>query len=438
MRRPNILYIHSHDTGRYIQPMGHAIRTPNLQRLAEQGVLFRQCCSAAPTCSPSRAALLTGQWPHSTGMLGLAHRGFSLHDYGRHLIHALRPAGYTSALAGVQHVAADAETIGYDRVLPTAGRGEAITRAACQFLDDPPAGPWFLSVGYGRTHRPFPPPAPADDPRYCLPPAPLPETPRTRADMAAFHSLAAALDAQMGQVLGQLDAAGLADHTLVIATTDHGIAFPRMKCNLTDHGIGVFLIVRGPGELAGGKAIDGMVSHVDVFPTLCELLDVAPPAWLDGTSVMPLVRGQVQQVHEEIFAEVTYHAAYEPQRAVRTPRWKYIRRFEDRDAPVLPNCDASGSKDVLLEAGWRQRPVDREQLYDLVFDPHEMHNLAGGPGRPADAAHAAVLDEMRQRLDAYMDRTDDPLRHGPVPAPKGAKITLSDELTPKGRHRIVE
>ena len=78
MPKPNILYIHSHDTGRYLQPYGHAIPTPNLQRLAEQGILFRRAYCAAPTCSPSRAALLTGQSPHSAGMLGLANRGFVL------------------------------------------------------------------------------------------------------------------------------------------------------------------------------------------------------------------------------------------------------------------------------------------------------------------------------------------------------------------------
>ncbi len=78
---PNILYLHSHDTGRYVQPYGHAIPTPNIQRLAEQGVLFRKAFCAAPTCSASRACLLTGQYAHSNGMLGLAHRGFSLRDY---------------------------------------------------------------------------------------------------------------------------------------------------------------------------------------------------------------------------------------------------------------------------------------------------------------------------------------------------------------------
>ena len=100
MKRPNILYIHSHDTGRFIQPYGHAISTPRLQQLAEEGVLFRQAFTPNPTCSPSRACLLTGQTAHSNGMLGLAHRGFSLNDYGQHILHTLRKHGYTSALTG--------------------------------------------------------------------------------------------------------------------------------------------------------------------------------------------------------------------------------------------------------------------------------------------------------------------------------------------------
>src|SRR5215468_12267231 len=105
--RPNILYIHSHDTGRYLQPYGHAVPAPNLQRLANQGVLFRKAFNAAPTCSPSRASLLTGMCPHSNGMFGLAHRAFVLNDYRQHILHTLRPAGYYSALFGVQHIAKD-------------------------------------------------------------------------------------------------------------------------------------------------------------------------------------------------------------------------------------------------------------------------------------------------------------------------------------------
>lgn len=426
--RPNILYLHSHDTGRYIQPYGHAVPTPNLQHLAEEGVLFRQAFCAGPTCSPSRAGLLTGQSPHTAGMIGLAHRGFRLNDYGRHLIHTLRPAGYYTALAGVQHVAAEAETIGYDAVLGQGDRGQRRRETehdAAEFLHNPPSQPFFLSVGFEETHRVFPDPGPEDEPAYCLPPAPLPDEPETRYDMAAFHTSARILDRRMGVVLGALRDSGLADNTLVICTTDHGMAFPRLKCNLQDSGIGVMLIMRGPGGFEGGRVVDSLVSHVDIFPTLCDLLDIKAPAWLQGVSVMPLITREKQEVREELFSEVTYHAAYEPMRCVRTRRYKLIRRYDERLLPVLPNCDNSPSKNLLLAHGWAERRYDREELYDLIFDPNETHNLAGDPDMQS------VLADMRTRLDDWMRRTDDPLLQGFVPPPPGSRVNDPDGLSPQ-------
>ena len=417
MDRPNIVYVHSHDTGRYVQPMGHAVPTPNVQRLAEQGVLFRQAFCAAPTCSPSRAALLTGQWPHTCGMLGLAHMGFSLNDYSHHLVNVLKNAGYLTALSGFQHEAFDQKRIGYDCLFDdTWCRGTdaaTVAPAAAGFLRGKPRQPFFLSVGTMETHRGFPPHMPADDPRYCLPPAPIPDTPETRRDMADFKTSVRTFDWALGTVLAALDSAGLAQNTLVICTTDHGIAFPLMKCNLTDHGIGVFLIMRGPGGFPGATVCDAMVSQIDLFPTICHLLEIEPPPWLQGRSMMPLIRGDAREIRDELCAEVTYHAAYEPQRCVRTRRWKYIRRFDERAKPVLVNCDASPAKDAFLAAGWAARPVAREQLYDLFYDPHEACNLA------ADPAHAAVLREMSGRLGQWMRDTDDPLLTGPVPEPAG-------------------
>ncbi len=432
MERPNILYIHSHDTGRYVQPYGHAIPAPNLQRLAEQGVLFRQAFCAAPTCSPSRAALLTGQCAHSSGMIGLAHRGFSLRDYDEHIVHTLRAAGYRSTQVGVQHVARDASLIGYDEIIQTTNRrAEYVAPAAAEFLRSGPAQPFFLSVGFGETHRKYPTPGPAEDPRCTLPPAPLPDTPEIRQDMAGLKASVRDLDGGIGAVLDALDAAGLGEDTLVICTTDHGIAFPSMKCNLTDGGIGVMLMVRGPGGFDGGRVCDALVSQIDLFPTVCELLGIERPGWLQGSSVMPLIRGEAEEINEEIFAEVTYHAAYEPLRAVRTRRWKYIRRFEDRSVPVLPNCDDSASKEVWLHHGWRERPMAPEQLYDLVFDPNESCNLAGDPS-VKDA-----LEEMRGRLERWMQATDDPLLKGAVPAPPGAAVNDPDGLSPRDRPRTV-
>ncbi|MBN1347284.1 MAG: sulfatase [Phycisphaerae bacterium] len=432
MKRPNILYIHSHDTGRYIQPYGYAVHTPRLQRLARQGVLFRQAFCAAPTCSPSRAALLTGQAPHSCGMIGLAHRSFALDDHAKHLVHTLRNAGYLSTLAGVQHVAKDPEMIGYDRILrPKSHRAEDVVPGVVELLHAQPAQPFFLSVGFFETHRDFPEPGPDEDKRYCRPPAPLPDTPDTRRDMAAFMASARAFDDGVGAVLDALKASGLAENTLVITTTDHGPAFPAMKCNLTDHGIGVMLIIRGPGGFTGGRVADALVSQTDLFPTLCDLLDIEPPDWLQGRSILPVVRGETEDLHEAVFAEITYHAAYEPQRAVRTRRWKYIRRYDDRTRPVLPNCDDGPSKSLWFENGWRDRHADQEQLYDLVFDPNEARNLAADP-------HAQkTLDEMRGRLDHWMQATQDPILTGPVPAPSGAVVNDPDGLSPNDTPHVI-
>ena len=425
-RTPNILYIHSHDSGRYLQPYGHAVPTPNLQRLASEGVLFRRAFSCAPTCSPSRSALLTGQFPHQNGMLGLAHRGFSLNDYRKHILYTLRDAGYQSVLGGLQHIADKPERIGYDDLLkPKSNRAADVAPAAVEFLNRRPSKPFFLDVGFFETHREYPQPTAADDPRYTQPPMPIPDTPATRLDTAGFHASARNLDHGVGQVLDALERNGLAGNTLVISTTDHGLAFPLMKCNMTDSGWGVSLIMRGPGQFRGGKVCDAMISQVDIYPTLCEVLQLKPPAWLEGKSFLPVLRGEAPEINQEIFAEVNYHASYEPKRAVRTQRWKYIRRYGDRTAPVLPNCDDSPSKSLWLEHNWRAQTLPREQLYDLIFDPTEHQNLASNEGS------SKVLEEMRGRLDAWMTRTSDPLLKGPVPAPGGAKVNPVDGVSPQ-------
>jgi len=423
--KPNIVYLHSHDSGRYLQPFGHAVPTPNLQRLAGQGVLFRRAFSAAPTCSPSRSALLTGQCPHRNGMLGLAHRGFSLNDYNKHILCTLRPAGYHSVLAGLQHIAADPKTIGFDEVLqPKSTAAINVAPGAVDFLSRPNNAPFFLDVGFFETHREYPQPTPADDPRYTLPPAPIPDTPETRLDTAAYHASARNMDRAVGEILDALDRNGLTGNTLVISTTDHGVAFPLMKCNLADSGWGVSLIMRGPGGFSGGKVIEALISHLDIYPTLCDLAGVAHPAWLEGKSMLPILRGEANEINDEVFAEVTYHAAYEPQRAVRTDRWKYIRRFGDKHTPVLPNCDDGLSKSVWLKYGWKNMQLPEESLYDLIFDPNEQNNLV------ADSASKTVLTEMRVRLDRWMHRTSDPLLNGPVPAPHGAQVNNPDGVSP--------
>lgn len=421
--RPNILYINSHDTGRYIQPYGHAVPTPALQKLAEKGVLFRQAFCAGPTCSPSRASLVTGQVPHSNGMLGLAHLGFTLHDYRQHWIHTLRTVGYNSVLVGLQHVAFDPQLIGYDRIVPVKNfYASQVAPAAVSFLGQNPVQPFFLEVGLEETHRAFFQPGMTEDARYTLPPAPLPDTPLTRLDMAAFKASARHLDNGVKIVLDALEVNGLAENTLIIYTTDHGIAFPRMKCNLYDTGIAVSLIMRGPGGFSGGRVIDGMVSQIDLFPTICELLEIEPPVWLQGRSILPLIRNELTEINPAIFAEITYHVAYDAQRSIRTPKWKYILRFDNRAGPVLVNTDASPSKEVWLENGWSQKRLAVEQLYNLIFDPNEGNNLV------TDPTYTGVREELHRRLIAWMETTGDPLLKGPIPPPPGSILQSPDDV----------
>ncbi len=430
---PNILYLHSHDTGRHVQPYGHAVQTPNIQRLADQGVLFRQAFCTVPACSGSRAALLTGQHAHANGMLGLAHRGWALDDYSHHLVHTLGEAGYWSGLIGEQHLSADPGILGYDHVadLPD-HHADTVVPAFAELLEQRPKDrPFFLSVGFVETHRDFREPVSARDALYGLPPANLPDTPRTRRDMAAFKASARQLDQGVGGVLEALDSAGLAENTLVIFTTDHGLAFPGAKATLTDRGLGVLLILRGPGFL-GGTVQDALVTHLDLFPTICELVGVDAPAWLQGRSLLPLVRREADELHEAVFGELTYHAAYEPQRSVRTRRWKYIRRFDDVEHPVLANTDDGPSKDLLVDHGWAERPVPREQLYDLVFDPNEAANLAADPG------HEPVLRELRERLERWMRDSGDPLADGPVAPPPGAVVNAPTDRSPDDPATLVE
>ena len=433
MPKPNILYIHSHDSGRYLQPYGHAVPTPNLQRLAERGVLFRRAYCAAPTCSPSRAALLTGQSPHSAGMLGLANRGFVLRDFSQHIIHTLKGAGYSSALAGIQHLTNEkfhrgAEAVGYDEILTT--EHDQTHTAAAAYIRAKPAEPFWLTVGFFETHREFPTEHDVN-PAFVQPPAPLPDTPSIRRDMANYIAMARTLDDKIGHVLDALDEMGVRENTLVIYTTDHGLAFPDMKCSLTDHGIGVALIMQGPAPFSGGRAIDAMVSHIDIFPTLCDLLDINLPTWLQGRSMLPLLRGEADSIRAELFAEVSYHAAYEPKRAVRTERYKYIRRYDKRVSPVLSNIDDGHAKSAWLDAGYAERAPAPEQLYDTMLDPNERLNLADDPER------AAPLADMRARLDRWMRDTDDPLLHGHIPAPPGIELNDPDGLSPRDPVTII-
>lgn len=428
----NLIYLHTHDTGRYLQPYGYPVPTPNLMELAKQSAMFRNHYCCGPTCSPSRSAMLTGMHPHCCGMTGLAHRGFALHDYSRHLAQFLGRSGYETILCGMQHEAGDAAALGYDRLcikdkaeVKNATEWDlANARSAIGFLRENHKKPFFLSYGLEHTHRPFLEFDEDIDPKYLHVPSPLPDVPYIRQDFAGFLTSARRADACIGMVLEEIYRLHLEDDMVILYTTDHGIAFPWMKCTLYDSGIGTALMIRYPGNPSAGTAPDALTSHLDIFPTLCDLLGLSKPGWLQGKSLLPILENKVDEVNEAVFAQVNYHASYEPQIAVRTKRYKYIRRFDpEHPVPALANMDNSPSKAYLMEHALAARRLDQEQLFDLMYDPNERANLI------RCMEYDRVKKEMSERLDRFMADTDHPLLRGPVPLPEGAfvnRLTCDD------------
>ena len=260
-------------------------------------------------------------------------------------------------------------------------------------------------------------------PDYMSPPAPLPDTPDIRRDMADYACTVNQADNCIGQVLETIYRQGYEQNSLIIVTTDHGIAFPGMKCNLTDHGIGVTLMVASPENKTAGTAVDALVSHLDVYPTVCDLLGLTAPEHLQGYSLRPLLDGAAESIREEIFSEVTFHASYEPVRGIRTPRHKLIHRYE-LDRRPLANCDDSLSKDELLRFNWAEQALPTVELYDLMLDPNEAFNRAN------DHEYAEIRENLEQRLYRWMKQTNDPLLDGHVKQPPKTKVNVFESKAP--------
>ncbi|WP_165977279.1 sulfatase family protein [Nonomuraea diastatica] len=413
--QPNILLVHWHDTGRYLGAYGlEHVRTPHLDALADGGVVFDRAFSTAPLCSPARGSLFTGRYPHSNGLMGLAHLGWEYHANEQTLPMLLAPRGYRSILVGLQHESADCATLGYDQVIDLNADRQAapvvaelaVDRLATLAAEDEP---FLMVVGMFEPHRPFPPhrfPAP-DDMKVDVPPYMRP-TAEGLEDLRRFNSAVSYADAATGRILDQVRTLGLEDNTIVIFTTDHGVPFPRAKSTLFDSGIEVALIVRLPAATPPVQPRSSrLVSHVDVVPTLLDLLGAPVPANVQGTSFAAELVGGEGTPRQEIYAEKNWHGLrqYDPVRCVRTERYKYIISYEERPIVPLPlDIARSGSAVGVDDTSLRSRV----ELYDVEADPHETVNLAGSEDL------AEVEKDLAERLRTWQEQTYDPLLHGPI------------------------
>lgn len=350
-------------------------------------------------------------------MLGLAHQpfGWRLDPRVPHTAQLLGAAGYSTTLVGMQHLIdrGDAKQLGYEQVLPVApAYDEADASVALLRELSRQERPFYLEVGFEEPHRPYDfGGAEPDTTGGVAVPAYLPAVPAAREDLAAFQGAIRQMDRGVGRILAGLDELGLAEQTCVVFATDHGAAMPRAKCTLYDPGIEVAMLWRWPaGGVAGGRALDELISNVDVTPSLFEALGLPGPPAVEGRSFWPLLRDQGYAPREEIFAEKTFHTYYEPMRAIRTRRHKLIVNFEVSTTVDVPSDVRASPIYPLMRPAFDgvRRPVE---LYDLADDAWEQRNLADQPEL------AQIQAELAQRLLAWMEATHDPLLGGPVASP---------------------
>lgn len=424
----NIIYIHTHDTGRYTSVYGKNVPTPSLKKFAEDALVFRNAYCASPTCSPSRGALLTGCYPHQNGLIGLAHRGFSITDKSMHLAAWLGEHGFETVLAGVQHeqdmydYSRNSEQyskiLGYEKNISCTyeelgcqdkWRADAVNAERVEAYLDlyKEEKPFFLSFGMFETHRPYPNPgedaADLCDSRYLDVPYRVHDTEAARKDTAGLCYSLQMFDENFSRVISALKRNKLYENTIILSTTDHGLANPFSKCTLADSGIGVSMIMRIPGyENANGRVYDGLVSQIDVYPTLCEVLGIEPAKWLEGVSLVPIFQNREKRLREAVFGEINFHTAYEPARCIRTERYKYICYYDKEWKKYnLSNCDDSFLKENLVEAGWKEQKKSEEYLFDLYFDPGENNNLTD------QEMYHEILEDMREKLEHWRRKTKD-------------------------------
>lgn len=414
-KRLNIIVVITHDMGQHLGCYGIPnVRTPNLDSFAHQAVRFENSFCTAPQCSPSRAALWTGRYPHANGVVGLAHSDFQndLHEGERHLAQILGDQGYDTHLFGIQHVSPRAERCGFKEIHNLGPRRKTAS-AVGEFLGkwNSEHDPLFLQVGFFRPHRPFPfkNVEPLDPATLWIPPY-LPDIPEVREDMTSLEASCFTLDRDFGAIIKAVDRHDMVGNTIVIFTVDHGIAFPHAKMTLYDPGIETALLMRIPG-VEGNKVYQEMISNVDFVPTILDLLDIDTPENIQGRSFKRLLTGEGYEPNEAIFAEKTYHTYYDPMRAIRTNKWKLIANFEF--APwqeTSPDYDNNAKSYVEIA---KAKPTPNFyhppfELYNLEDDQWEQENLADNP------EYKNIRDKLIHRLRQWMRDTGDPILNGPI------------------------
>lgn len=457
--QPNILFAISDDQSHaHTSFAGYkAVNTPAFDRVAREGIFFRNAFAPSPGCSPTRAAFLTGRHPWQ-----IEHAGTHASSFPAKYVvfpDLLEQAGYFVGLTGKGWSPGNFKDDGRTRnpagpsfdqrrtegPTPGIGKNDYAANFADFLAARPKDRPFYFWFGGQEPHRAFTPGSGlkagkrlADAP----PPPFLPDTPEVRSDLLDYCLEIEWFDTHLGRMLQQLEAAGELDHTLVIVTSDNGMAFPRAKANLYEYGFHEPLAIRWGARVPGGRIVDDLVGFVDLTATILDAAGVTHPSTtypLAGRSLMNILQskqqGRVDPTRTAVYAARERHSSARyangtyPQRALRTPEFLYVRNFRpDRwpagDPVVLdgkgnPERPHSGYKDIdpgatldfliaraddpvlgrYLQLAVAKRPA--EELFDIVKDPGCLNNLAARP------EFATVRAQLAKQLEDYLRQTGD-------------------------------
>ena len=419
------------DSGVYGNP---ELATPNIDRLAAEGLRFSNAFLTASSCSPSRASIITGRYPHNTGAEELH---WPLPAGQKTFVEELRMSGYWTAAAGKWHLGdavrdrfdeiRETDTSGFQLPAGEAGKEgkfvetmEGESQSGCTewvplLKARPKDKPFFLWLAALDPHRPYHEnivPEPTDPACVRLAPYHL-DTPEVRRDYALYYDEIRRLDKYVGKVMAELEAQGIARETLVLFLSDNGRPFPRDKTSIYDSGIRTPFIVRWPAVVGAGEVSESLVSAIDLAPTFLEVAGVEVGGSFQGKSLLPILREPEASIRELVFAEQNWHDYEAHSRAARDQRFKYIRNAYT-DLPLTPSADGVRSptfqamiklhgegKLSAAQSVYFVNPRPAEELYDCAADPHETRNLA------ADPSMDKTLTRLRAALDDWIEETGD-------------------------------
>ncbi|MFX0103518.1 MAG: sulfatase [Candidatus Hodarchaeota archaeon] len=447
LTKPNVLYIITHDQGigasiyaPYGSSAGEKMVSPNLDAVAKQGAMLTTHFGTAPQCSPARGSLITSMHPHVNGLIGLTHRGFELDDKKKTVLHHFINNGYKTKLIGFQHeIQGDPSEIGYQET-EGANYGRdchvllpEIKRSLEKIKDDNGKDQsWWLTIGLKEVHLSWESwtkeekwfaPEDVDVPGY------LPDTPMVRKHLGSLFAVIKNYDHFVGEVMNYVEELDLKEETIVVITTDHGIAHPRAKGTLYDPGNHDLMIWRNPSRIPGGKKVHSLLSSIDFAPTICEMCGIGPnPDFMGKTYSMVLKSPELEEntvINEYIFTELTYHDVYNPMRSIRSKRFKYIKIYEPEKVPLIKSIPS----DIQRTPSFREwvrvghnTTRDAEEFYDLETDPLEEHNLAmKNPDHPE-------LIRLKGIMDDFLKATNDAILEGPYLPPDGVNINNAEDF----------